>query len=71
MVLRIDALCCSLYYLLRKRRYKGIVHFVGKKAENGDTRIENISCDSDYMMDVIPRVGEASVLLRRASFHQE
>ena len=40
--------------------YEGLKTKKEKKAEKGDTRMEDISCDLDYMMDVMPRVGEVS-----------
>ena len=38
--------------------YEGLKTKKEKKAEKGDTRMEDISCDLDYMMDVMPRVGK-------------
>ena len=40
--------------------YEGLKTKKEKKVEKGDTRMEDISCDLDYMMDVMPRVGEVS-----------
>ena len=41
-------------------RYKGLKMKKGKKAKKGDSRMEDVSCDSDYMMDVMPKVGRVS-----------
>ena len=47
-------------------RYKGLKMKNGKKAEEGDTRMEDISFESDYMMSVMLRDGKvSSILLRR------
>lgn len=42
-------------------RYKGLKMKDGKKVEKGDTRMEDINCDSDYMLYVMSRVGKVSV----------
>ena len=42
-------------------RYKGLKMKDGKKMEKGDTRMEDITCYSDYMPNVLPRVGKVSV----------
>ena len=48
-------------------RYKGLKMIKGEKVEKGDTWMEDISCDSDYMIDVMPRVGEVSCCIVRCS----
>ena len=46
-------------------RYKGLKMKDGKKVEKGDTRMGDISCNSDYMMDVMARVGKVSCCVVR------
>ena len=46
-------------------RYKRLKMKDGRKVDKGDTWMEGISCDSDYMMDVMPRVGKVSCCVVR------
>ena len=36
-----------------------------KKVEKGETQMEDISCNSDYMTDVMPRAGKVSCCVVR------
>ena len=48
-------------------QYKGPKMKKGEKVEKSDTQMENISCDSDYMIDIMPRVEEVSCCIVRCS----